>query len=270
MRTTSTRHTWVLLSALLAAAPASMAQLINDPLEPLGDESYQPGGFGAFNWVDAATQGFPNHQGQTAFLTAYSGTPIEDIGMTKPLGGAMSSTNYRVSFYMAKYYASGIPFAEFSELYIGSANGTSVWDSVPTPTVDGEWLRWSGTFTPDASDIGSPFSFGFTLTLLSQRSMAIDGPLTVEDLSTGNVQTFDPHDDHQPRIAQNAHGISITGAVPLRSVRVIDAQGREHETQCALTSGSATISTEGLSRGFYLIRWEGTDGSLMAHRFAVH
>ena len=273
MTTNATRHPraaqLMTLCLLLIHGSVVTAQVINDPFEEAGDESYAPGGFGSFNWVTATDFGFSDHAGAEGFLSAYSGTPIANIGMVKPLGGSMAATTYRVSFHVSKYFASGIPFSEFSELYIGSATGTSVWDTVPTPGIDGVWEKWSGTFTPDAADIGQPFAFGFTLTLFSGRSIAIDGPVIVKDLATGLPEQQGANADLQVLFAPGQPYVDLHCEVPIVEMVVHDAQGRCVSSDRGAAGNDRRVDAALLPPGPYSVRCLCADGSWRVGRFLV-
>lgn len=53
-----------------------------------------------------------------------------------------------------------------------------VWTSTPQPMVDGQWVRWSGTYTPSPSDIGQPFVFNASFSLGGRTSLGFDGPVS--------------------------------------------------------------------------------------------
>jgi hypothetical protein len=44
--------------------------------------------------------------------------------------------------------------------------------------VDGQWVRWSGTYTPSPSDIGQPFVFNASFSLGGRTSLGFDGPVS--------------------------------------------------------------------------------------------
>ena len=75
------------------------------------------------------------------------------------------------------YSQLGVPFSDFSTLYIGGPLGTMNWTNTPTPTVVGEWVEWSGTYTPHPSEIGQPFEFGMVFDFVGStpRGIGIDG-----------------------------------------------------------------------------------------------
>jgi hypothetical protein len=253
--------------ALLLAKPMT-AQLLSDPLEGDGDETYT-GGFGAFNWVDAANYGFANHAGAEAFLSNYTGTPLSDIGMEKPLNATIGNGTYRVSFYYSRYSSINPgPYSSYDYLYIGSPNGTMDWDTVPTPTVSGEWVRWSGVFTPDVADIGQPFRFGFSMELISGTSLAIDGPLEIVDLATGIIEPMSAHQLqvwHTPGAGQ----VVISHVQPMSRISVRDAMGRLVPTFPRRTSNGWEINVEHLRPGHYSVLCADANGMQAAGRFMV-
>jgi hypothetical protein len=244
-----------------------MSQVINDVLDESGNETYS-GGFSSGNWVNATDYGFSsNHAGNEAFLSAYSGPPLPSIGMEKPIGGVIANTTYRVSFYVSMYANQPIPYSEFWSLYVGSENGTSVWDTVPTPSQSYVWLRWSGTFTPDAGDIGQPFVFGFDMQLLNNRSIAIDGPLTVEDLATGVVEHFDIEQPLQVWFEPGSSFVTVNSTEPLNEVMIVDAQGRYVASTRPVANGSIMIAVDHLTAGQYCVRSTSPDGAVQVGRF---
>ncbi|XOV69177.1 MAG: hypothetical protein ACFHU9_08310 [Fluviicola sp.] len=170
---------------------SAFAQFTNDFDENTGTNSYS--GLSAGNWVDVTDGlGIAEQAGFEFFASANgnaTGT-FSDRGITKTLGGTIEDHPYRVSFYIAVYNDGssplvGVEYSDFSLLKIGGPNGTMVWDSVPTPTVYGQWVEWSGTYTPDASDLGQPFTFECLFDLDGYHSVAFDGPFTMVDPTLG-------------------------------------------------------------------------------------
>ena len=53
-----------------------------------------------------------------------------------------------------------------------------VWTSTVTPTTEDVWIKWTGTYTPVAGDVGGPFYFEATFDLGAKHSIGIDGPIT--------------------------------------------------------------------------------------------
>ena len=193
MKKNNTLATTVLLTALLHHPAVSMAQVITDVFDGVGNETYTGvNGFGPFNWVDATNFGFASQQGSSAFLSNLTGPSIPDIGMVKPFATTMDASTYRVAFYCSRYSSPNtLAYSDYDTLYIGSPLGTMVWDTIPTPTVDYQWVRWSGLYTPAPGDIGQPFKFGFSVTVNNGTSFALDGPVTATDISTGITTRLD-------------------------------------------------------------------------------
>lgn len=256
----------MLFGMLLLLAMPTTAQVIDDPFESVGDETYlefNP----ANNWTAASDFGFTDHAGPTAFLSAYGGVDTLEVGIVKPLGGNMQNTTYDVSFYFGKYWATGLAFSDLYQLYIGSPDGISVWDSVPTPTVDGEWLKWSGTFTPAVTDIGQPFHFGFSLTYYPGHSFAIDGPVQVFDPSTGIAATTAlpaPELLYAPGMRQ----VTVLSSRQITDPVVFDSQGRCVQVRSEQHQQGMTFDTSSLPPGHYSVRFS-VDGAPCAKRFVV-
>jgi len=244
------------------------AQLLNIPLEEVGDETYT-GGFGSANWVDAANYGFANHDGAEAFLSNYTGPTLSNLGMMKPLGGVIGNTIYRVSFYYSRYSSvNAVPYASYNYLYIGSPNGTMFWDTIPTPSLSGEWVKWSGTFTPDAADIGQPFTFGFSLNLISGSSLAIDGPLQVQDLATS---THEAAMEPALRVIApiGSDHITVIASLFMKQLIVLDATGRAVEVSKGRTANGWEFDTSDLPAGSYFLIAMDPDGRMAMDRFPV-
>lgn len=136
------------------------------------------------NWSDCEAFNFNVNSGNLAFLSANGNTStvFYDLGIEKDLGGIIENKTYNVSFNIAKYYdnLTGVNYSDFKELYIGSKNGTMVWNSTPEPTITGEWYEWSGNYTPSAEDIGKSFKFKALFDLQGKHSIAIDGPVSID------------------------------------------------------------------------------------------
>jgi hypothetical protein len=256
----------VLFGLLLTYTMPTLGQVIDDPFESVGDETYvefNP----ANNWTVASDFGFTNHAGPTAFLSAYGGVDTLEVGIVKPLGGSMQNTTYDVSFYFGKYWAEGLAFSDLDQLYIGSPDGISVWDSVPTPTVDGEWLKWSGTFTPAITDIGQPFNFGFSLMYYPGHSFAIDGPVQVFDLSTAIAPTTSqqaPELIYTPGVRQ----VTIRSSQHVAAPIVFDAQGRCMRVISEQQPSGLTVDTSPLPTGHYALQFS-VEGVPCVKRFVV-
>ena len=57
-----------------------------------------------------------------------------------------------------------------------------LWTSTPTPTVDTQWVEWTGIYTPSAADIGSQFLFTAIFDLDAMHAIAIDGSVALSVL----------------------------------------------------------------------------------------
>jgi hypothetical protein len=142
-------------------------------------------GLNASNWSADPQYTLP-HSGAEAILSANgnaTGT-FANIGFTKVLGGSIESRPYRVSFWVVQYYPGmfGIELADFSVLKIGGTSGTMTWTDTPVPSVADVWVKWTGTYTPAAGDVGQPFRFQAIFNLDGQHSIGIDGPIVAEPL----------------------------------------------------------------------------------------
>jgi hypothetical protein len=136
------------------------------------------------NWVGTFF-GLAPHSGAQYFESDNGNFNSDFLGMhyVKQLGGTIENVPYVVSFYIAANSLGGqgmiaVQYSDFSELAIGGAGGTTVWTSTPTPGVGQGWVQWSGTYTPSAADVGTPFRFRMTVNINSRRSLAIDGLMT--------------------------------------------------------------------------------------------
>lgn len=258
-------HPIVALTIIVSFSSTAGAQILSDPLEEIGNETYS-GGFGSFNWVDATSFGFANHAGPEAFLSNYSGTPLVDIGMTKPLDATIEEGSYRVSFYYSRYSSvNAVPYSDYDQLYIGSENGTMTWDTVPTPLVSGEWVKWSGTFTPAAMDIGEPFVFGLSLTLNSNTSLAIDGPLEIVHLGNTAIDEG-PGPDHVQVIGPiDGERILLNGNTPIDELWLFDAIGRKLPVTLDPTNNEINITH--LPHGHYSVVCVDRTGAVGFGRF---
>lgn len=189
-----------LLLLILSSVTALNAQVIqNDFDENTGINSYSM--LSSNNWCDVSfALGIAENAG-TQFLASANGNAtgtFANQGITKTLGGFIQDHPYRVSFYIAVYNDGSLPleaieYADFSTLKLGGVGGTMVWDTVPTPTVYGQWVRWSGLYTPDITDINDPFVFQAVWDLDGYHSIAIDGPFMMHHPSLGieEVLVFD-------------------------------------------------------------------------------
>ena len=135
-------------------------------------------------WTDSLAGLLPQ-SGADFFASANGNTNITflSIGLTKVLGGTIEARPYLVSFFVAKYNdrpapaSRGVEFADFLLLRIGGMDGTMVWTNTPTPAVDGQWVQWSGIYTPAAADVGKPFLFHAVWDERPLVAIAIDGPM---------------------------------------------------------------------------------------------
>lgn len=172
------------LLAICCLSHFTYAQAVNNTFEESTGANSYSGGLGIFNWVDGNGYGIMNNTGPQAFLSAV-GEDYFDLGLIKDLGGTIQDSIYHVSFYVGKYSGEGITFADFSELRIGGPNGIMQWIQTPEPTVYGVWYQWTGTYTPDSTDIGLPFTFSIVFDLYALHTIAIDGPvIATSSLST--------------------------------------------------------------------------------------
>lgn len=258
----------LLLAAFLLTLPGARAQVINDAFDGAGNETYTGvNGFGAFNWVNAVNFGFSSQQGADAFLSNLTGNPIPDIGMIKTFGTLMENTTYRVSFYCSRYSSvNTLGIADYDTLYIGSRYGTMVWDTVPTPAVDFEWLRWSGVYTPAAVDIGQPFHFGFSLTLNNATSFALDGPVTATGISTGITHILDAPEDLVIVPEPGGQSMVVRASRDIAHVELFDARGALLAIPTAGHGMQWRIGTAAAGSSLYVVRVLMADGSQHTRR----
>jgi hypothetical protein len=135
-------------------------------------------------WVNSFAGMIPR-SGTSFFASANGNTNITflSIGLTKVLGGTIEARPYLVSFFVAKYNdrpapaSRGVEFADFLSLRIGGMDGTMLWSNTPTPVVDGQWVQWSGIYTPAPADVGKPFLFHAVWDERPLVAIAIDGPM---------------------------------------------------------------------------------------------
>lgn len=271
MKNYNTLATTVLLTALMHQPAVSSAQVITDVFDGVGNETYTgTNGFGPFNWVNATNFGFASQQGSNAFLSNYTGLPIPNIGMVKPFTSTMDATTYRVAFHCSRYSSPNtLAFTDYDTLYIGSPNGTMVWDTVPTPSVDYQWVRWSGLYTPAPSDIGEPFKFGFSVTITSGTSFALDGPVTATDISTGITTTLDTEDPLVVFADPASKTVVLRAGEPLAAMELFDAQGHLVLARPLGKSTVAHVTYEGMSAGLFVVRVLSADGTLRAARVVL-
>lgn len=260
-------HPLAAFAAVLAlcAMPieALRSQVITDVFDGAGNETYTgTNGFGPFNWVNALNFGFASQQGSNAFLSNYTGPPISNIGMRKPFSAVMANTTYRVAFYCSRYSSvNTLSLSSYDTLYIGSSRGTMVWDTVPTPAADYEWVRWSGLYTPATEDIGEPFMFGFSLTLPNLTSFALDGPVTATDVATGITERLDEPMPIGARWDPTGAWLVVSCAVPLSRVELYDTRGLLLYAQSVRSGTTATVAASRIAAGMLLVRAQLEDGS---------
>lgn len=255
---------------ILAFAGATSTAQINDAFDGAGNETYSGvNGFTSGNWVNAINYGFSTQQGQNAFLSNYTGFPIANIGMIKPFSTLMENTTYRVSFYCSRYSSTlTLGIDDYDTLYIGSRHGTMVWDTVPTPVDDYEWVRWSGLYTPAPADIGQPFQFGFSLTLNSGTSFALDGPMMVTDLSTGIAQVLDAPDELLLIPDPSGAAVNVRSSSLMSAVEVFDARGARVADSAALNSTTWSFAATGLASTLFVVRVRLANGTVLTRRVA--
>lgn len=138
-----------------------------------------PYGLNSSNWVGGET-GIVRNAGSQAFMSANGNqaTDFEGNGLRKVLGGTIGSRPYEVSFAVATYLSlEGVELSDFTRLRIGGPNGDMEWLSTPKPTVNGQWLTWTGIYTPSITDIGAPFQFEAIWNLDARHAIALDGPV---------------------------------------------------------------------------------------------
>ncbi|MCY0989686.1 hypothetical protein OV203_21285 [Nannocystis sp. ILAH1] len=141
------------------------------------------GGLSDDNWGTELAQ--PNAGG--SFFGSANGNQMGSfagLGLTKDLGGVVEDTTYEVSFFVTMYVAgfSGIELADFSTLRIGGPGGMVEWTSTPTPTVEDEWVQWTGMYTPAPADLGGPFIFEMVFDLDAQHAVGFDGVVSAVPL----------------------------------------------------------------------------------------
>jgi hypothetical protein len=145
--------------------------------DPLIGENMYTGGLSDGNWETAPY--VQHNAGVTAFGSANGNAAgsFPGLGLTKNLGGAVADTPYEVSFFVTMYIAGyqGIELADFSTLRIGGPAGVVEWTDTPTPTVEDEWVQWTGTYTPAPADIGGPFFFEMVFDLDAMHAVGFDG-----------------------------------------------------------------------------------------------
>lgn len=271
MKNHNTLATTVLLTALLHLPAVNVAQVVTDVFDGVGNETYTGvNGFGPFNWVNAINFNFPTQQGSSAFLSNYTGFPIPNIGMVKPFATTMDATTYRVAFYCSRYSSTNtLAYSDYDTLYIGSPDGTMVWDTVPTPVVDYEWVRWSGLYTPAPSDIGEPFKFGFSVTISSGTSFALDGPVTATDISTGITTQLDDQAELLVTADPASRALVLSAGAPMATLELFDTKGHRVLVQSLGNSTVARIACAEMSNGLYIARVSSVDGIVRTARVVL-
>ena len=170
-----------IIMCLLAFSTYTQAQTLHTDFDKANGANTYAGGLADDNWANPSSYGLSAHAGTEAFMSANgtASTVFSDIGIEKTLGGIIEDKTYDVSFYMATYgTGAGISFSDFSVLYIGGAAGTTTWNVTPTAT-GATWVKWSGTYTPGAADIGQPFVFKAIFDLNPQTAIALDGTIGI-------------------------------------------------------------------------------------------
>lgn len=171
----------LLLCTAIALVAIEPTQARADPIANAfdrnsGSNAYH-GGLADSNWIESIDVVTPNRGSQ--FLASGNGVgnrTFTDVGITKQLGGAIEDFVYDVSFFITKYDGfDGLERGDFSTLMIGGPGGTMLWTRTPTPKVDGEWVEWTGSFTPSTADVGNSFLFTAIFDLDPQHSAAFDG-----------------------------------------------------------------------------------------------
>jgi hypothetical protein len=179
----------LVLLAALGAVPSAGAEVLNVFDLNTGANQYY-GGFGSGNWVTGPFSGVVPNAGTDQFLSFYGGPgpTLNGIGLTKDLGGVVTSGTYAISFFITKYEGGQpIEFADFTSLRIGGPLGVVTWISTPTPTTDGEWVEWSGTYVADPGDVGGPFYFQAIFNFPEGHSIGLDGPVTATSQVTTSL-----------------------------------------------------------------------------------
>jgi hypothetical protein len=160
------------------AADAALAPVIDSVFDEADGAVTYVGGLDPGNWTDVT---ITPHAGVEVLASGNgSSSTFVGLGITKDLGGVIEDRTYEVSFYIAiDEDIMGVELSDFSVLEIGGPGGGVTWTDTPTPTVDGEWLQWRGTYTPMAADVGEPFAFRTVFDLDPNHTIAIDGPVVV-------------------------------------------------------------------------------------------
>jgi hypothetical protein len=173
-----------LLLFFLAISINSNSQVINDLFDKLnGANIYFD--LNSENWISGSEFDITPNAGIEMFLSANGNSTgtFSNIGIEKTIGGIIENKKYKVSFFISKYSnLYGMDFSDFLEIKIGGQNGIIIWDTMPTPTIDGQWVKWTGRYTPAISDIGAPFIFKAKFDLDALHSIAIDGPIVVDSI----------------------------------------------------------------------------------------
>ncbi|MFZ1688221.1 MAG: hypothetical protein WAU70_12400 [Flavobacteriales bacterium] len=267
----ATSLSFLFLTGFCSLPSPTSAQVFTDVLDGAGNEVYTGvNGFGAFNWVSALNFGFSTQHGSNAFLSNLTGQPIPDIGMVKPFSTTMGATTYRVAFYCSRYSSPNtLAYSDYDTLYIGSPAGTMVWDTVPTPITDFQWVRWSGLYTPAPADIGQPFKFGFSITLNNGTSFALDGPVTATDISTGIITRLDAPDILTAFMDPARSSLVVRSADPMETMELVDVHGRTTARTQVAAATSVTTDISALSAGLYVVRAYTLNGHMLCGRVVL-
>jgi hypothetical protein len=169
-------RTVIVALLMIIGATTARGAVVNVFDEDSGANSYS-GGLGSFNWVENIGGLSSPNSGSEFFASAF--IDANGLGLTKTLGGTVDNATYDVSFRFANYAGrTPLVLSDFAILNIGAQGGTTMWTSTPAITTDLTWFVWEGVYTPDASEIGSPFVFEFLFGPTDSYAFAIDGPVT--------------------------------------------------------------------------------------------
>ena len=267
----------ILVMAASFAMRTRAQTYVDDPFE--GDTNdVLLGGLQPSNWVDPTSFGFPAHAGDLALLSANGNAEgyFPGVGIEKDLGGSMEDMTYDVSFWIAKYYEElqGVEFADFVALWIGGPDGSMVWLETPTPSVTGAWVQWKGTYHPAVSEIGSPFRFRAELDLSFQRSVALDGRISVKNSLTDGIWSAEESRAAPlawPVPADRFMNVSLPEGMDGRQcrVRILNDLGQEVREESGLGGAILGIHTETLPSGNYMLLIEDMNGRRTRSRLVV-
>lgn len=256
----------------MCAMPAG-AQTISTPFEPeLTDTLYL---LNTSNWCDCAEVSVTAHSGPLALLSANGNADItlDSLGVWKDLGGPMEDTVYDVSFWIATYYDElhGVSIGDFHDLYIGGPEGEMTWDSVPQPTVPGEWIKWHGTYRPAADEVGQSMAFKAFFDLAPLHAIALDGPVEAR-ISTETVLAVTaslPPIGIRVDLQGGTPSILIPDGLRATQILVVDASGRMVVNR-PVVPGKCRLALEALPCGAYTCLLRDISGSVIAReRFVL-